>query len=296
MTKFQKWLSVLLCLLVIGSFSLHAWADFGDFAGDSDYGDFGDWDDSDYDYDYDSDYDGDGVTFFGDFDGFTLIVVILVIVVAFIGARDKQTPTNNPRPTPTKPTTDNLRPMAEYQKLDPDFNDGELRQKLSNWYVQMQDCWSAGDIEPVRPYFSNAYWEQMNRQLQDMRKLGRTDHTERVAVLNVTLCGFYQAGGVDHITARLNTRIVSYITDRDGKVVSGSKTTEKFMTYEWDLTRPSGAKTEKAAELKSINCPHCGAAISINESAKCPYCDSIITVAKHDWSIATIRGIAQRSN
>lgn len=303
--KWRRLLSILLCLAVITAFSLRASADFGDFAGDSDYGDSGwdsDWD-SDSDWDDDDDYSGvyngssGSSSSSGGIGGMAITVIaVAVILLALFGSRKKGTGSKPVMPGARATAQSQLRPMSEYAKLDAKFDQGDLVQKLSNWYVQMQNCWSDGDIEPVRPFFSDAYWEQMNRQLQAMRQQGRVDHTERIAVLGVTLRGFYQAGGEDHLIAELRTRIVSYVTDKAGNVVSGSRTAEKFMTYEWDLTRPSGTETQAAAELKTVNCPNCGAAVSINESAKCPYCDSVITVAQHDWVIASIKGISQRTN
>lgn len=67
------------------------------------------------------------------------------------------------------------------------------------------------------------------------------------------------------------------------------------MTYEWELTRASGRTTGAAEEMTVVNCPNCGAPLSINATAKCPYCDSVVTVDAHDWAISAIRGIAQRT-
>ena len=70
---------------------------------------------------------------------------------------------------------------------------------------------------------------------------------------------------------------------------------EKFMTYEWDLSRPTGTVTEQAGEVTERHCPNCGAPLSVNESAKCPYCDTVLTFQDHDWTIYAVKGIAQRT-
>lgn len=308
--KWKKILSLLLCLMLLAAFALHAGAEFGDFAGDNDYGG-SDYGDSDYDIDFgDSDYDDDrsdyniGSGYSGGSGGGAggvigaVAVMLITVAVLILFSRYKQTGGSARRPVmPGAQVTPQaqLRPMSGYAALDAKFDQGDLVQKLSNWYVQMQNCWSDGNIEPVRPFFSDAYWQQMNRQLQAMRQQGRVDHTERIAVLGVTLRGFYQSGGEDHIIAELRTRIVSYVTDKAGTLVSGSRTAEKFMTYEWDLTRPSGTQTQEADVLQTVRCPNCGATLSINESAKCPYCDSVITLTQHGWVIASIKGISQRT-
>ena len=66
------------------------------------------------------------------------------------------------------------------------------------------------------------------------------------------------------------------------------------MTYEWDLLRPTGTKTDAASgETKRITCPGCGAPLSINTTAKCPYCGRVVTLDEHDWALCAIKGISQ---
>ena len=160
----------------------------------------------------------------------------------------------------------------------------------------MQNCWQAKNIESVRPYFTDALYQQMDRQLDALRRNGYTNYVERISVLGVNLRGFRQSDGEDHIIAELRTRIVDYtLNDKTGELVKGDKKKEKFLTYEWELTRASGRTTGAAEEMTVVNCPNCGAPLSINATAKCPYCDSVVTVDAHDWAISAIRGIAQRT-
>ena len=127
-----------------------------------------------------------------------------------------------------------------------------------------------------------------------LAKTGRTNYVERIAVLGVTLRGFMQKNGEDHIIAELRTRIVDYtLDDKTGRLISGSQTAEKFMTYEWELSRASGTITTKGDNMQRVSCPGCGAPLDINATAKCPYCDSVVTLEKHDWAICSIKGISQ---
>ena len=191
----------------------------------------------------------------------------------------------------------NLREMSEYLELDPNFDEERIKTLMGNLYVQMQETWQAKDISPIRPYMTDKFYNQMNKQLEEFRKYHRTDHTERIAVLNVDLVGWRQSAGMDYITVSLSSRIVSYVVDDlTDKVISGDKDKEKFMEYEIDLTRKSGEFTTPETEgTKSATCPHCGAPININASAKCEYCGSIITSVNTDWAICAMRGISQRT-
>ena len=105
-----------------------------------------------------------------------------------------------------------------------------------------------------------------------------------------------QEGGNDVLVARLKTRIVDYtLDDATGSLVSGDRNKEKFMTYEWDLVRPTGTKTEAGGNMQTVSCPHCGAPLEINASAKCPYCGSVITLEEHGFALNAIRAISQET-
>ena len=309
-------LLLVLCICLLGPRLLKkVGADLGGFSGGSDYGgDSGSsgWDSgSSWDSSGSSSWDDDGNGFFffpvgsssdsGDGGGFgnLLFYVVLILILIMIFSRKAQH-----QPAPNAGTAagaqqtpgSKLMPMSEYAKLDPNFSESDLREKLSNVYVQMQNGCTARNIESLRPYFTDALYQQFDRQIKSLIASHRINRVDRIAVLDVVLRGWFQEGGDDHLVALLKTRITDYIVDEDtGKVISGSDTAEKFMTYEWDLSRPTGTVTEQAGEVTERHCPNCGAPLSVNESAKCPYCDTVLTFQDHDWTIYAVKGIAQRT-
>lgn len=256
---------------------------------------------------YPEEGDDDGVTLVGGL-FFILIVAIIVVIIVrkktgggpkFSGGTRGRTGSGTVRsmapgaqPTPQS----QLKHLNEYYRLDPNFSEAELCEKLSNRYVQFQNAWQDKNLETLRPYLTDAFYAQMDRQLDNYRRNKQTNRVERISVLGVTLQGWQQRGGEDIMVARLRTRIVDYVTDdATGRIVRGSNTAEKFMEYEWTLTRKSGVQTGVNDGVQVQNCPNCGAAININQTAKCPYCDSIITVEAHDWAVSGIKGISQRT-
>lgn len=314
--RLTRILALLLCLTMLFALTLHAGADFGDFAGDSDYGS-----DSDYggfDSDYSSDYSGSNND--GDLPGgigsYVFFVIVAIIVIGYLiansgkrkkknnGSSSQQHTSGSSGSAQTRGQTPtggaqyrSLRPISEYAQYDPSFNSAAMTEKLSNLYVQMQNAWQDKDISSLQPYLSGALYGQMDRQLEALRKRNRTNYIERIAVLSVALKGFYQDGGRDHIVAELRTRIVDYtLSDEDGSLISGSRTAEKFMTYEWQLSRETGLTTQTAQGMQNVSCPSCGAPLSINESAKCPYCGTVVKLESKDFVIDSMRGISQRTS
>jgi len=306
----NKKIKYLFCLfiacvaIVLGS--LNAKADFGDFSGNSDYGsDGGGSYNSGSSYSggssynnrknynsgssYDDDDDDDYPTWV------YLAIFAVIVIVLIIDATKKSRFTRRVTVDNATPLT-NLKPMSDYLRLDPNFDEAEFREKLANWYVQLQKAWQKKDISSLRPYLTDDFYAQMEMQLQSHIEAHRTNIIDRIAVLSVQLKGYKQENGEDKIIAYLNTRIIDYtIDDNTGHVLYGNKNVEKFMTYEWLLTRTSGQLTGEQEAMQSVVCPHCGATLNINKTAKCDYCGSIITVEEHGFVISSIKGLSQRT-
>lgn len=295
--KFLKWLALLAAALLLFA-GARALADAGGFAGD---GDYGSWDsgsswDSDSSWDSgsswvnSSDSSGDG-----ELDGFvtiaTVALIFLIALIAMAGDRKtkKKKKTFNDKPK-------NLRPIDELLEKDPAFDEAALRGQISNLYVRMQNAWTAKDFSVMRPFFTDGLYQQFDRQLQQIAAAGRTNHIDDIGVLDVSLLGWKEKDEKQWLTARVKTRITIYSTDdQTGKIVSGSKKEVKLMEYEWTLVRASDQKTFGEEEVRSVHCPNCGATLSINHSAECPYCGSVVTCNEYGWTIAQIRGVAQKT-
>lgn len=297
MKKARIVLTLIICLAMLCAVS-SAFADAGGFSGDSNYGGGGS---SGGGFDF-----GGGFGWLGYDDGsrsggsvgfevvFIIIIVIVIIVIA--GRKSKSAaPSVSAGAQPTSQM--DLRPIEEYvAEHDEGFSVMQIENKVSNLYVQFQNTWAAKDISPMAPYFTDELYTQFDRQLSEIRAKHETPHIERIGVLGATIRGYQIRDGRDHLIIDLRTRITTYTTDdATGNIVRGDPKLEKFMRYEWDLCRTSGRKTGAAAQMQVVNCPNCGAPVSINMTAKCPYCDSVITVKEHDWLICNIKGISQKT-
>lgn len=187
-----------------------------------------------------------------------------------------------------------LSPINDYIRYDSSFAPSEFKEKLSNLYVQLQNNWQKKDLSPLRPYFTEELYDQMDRQLQRFRDSHVTNCIERIAVLGVDIMGWKRENDTDVIKARLNTRTVDYVkNDRTGAVIRGSDKKEKFVTYEWTLIRKTGTSTKRLTGTVSLTCPYCGANVDIEHSAVCEYCGSILHNDTFAWALSSIRSISQ---
>lgn len=275
-------------------------ADAGSFSGGSDYGgsDYGgsDWSSSDWSSsDYSSSSGGGGEWSLGT----TITVAAIVIIMVIVSGKNKKGGSGSSGGSRIAGAQRTVLPMTieDLKKQDPAFSEEKMKEKIGNLYVRMQECWQNKTWEEMRTGMDDAIFNQFNAQLNSLIKAGKTNYVDDIAVLGVDLTGFGQDDKHDIVTALVRVRIKDYtVDDATGAVVSGSKTAEKFMTYEWTMIRTKGAKSFERTEDAAKNCPNCGAPLDLNATAKCQYCGAIIQSADFDWVIKTIKGISQQTS
>ncbi|MBQ3865044.1 MAG: Tim44 domain-containing protein [Clostridia bacterium] len=325
---------IVLCVLLVFTlvaglvltFPQPGWCDAGDFSGGSDFGgsdwggsdsgsDWGgsDWGGSDWDDDHSSSGGGFSVLPFfiggnsgsgggGNLMGIICIVLVVIIVITLIRNRKnagQHSPQNLPHGGMSSmqglQNEDEI--IADLIAKDPNFTKAAFVEKVSNMYIQMQHAWQDKAWEPMRMHMTDALYSQMERQLEDYKRNGRTNIMERIAVLGVRIIGYSNDAVNDILTLRVNTRLVDYtVDDNTGAVISGSKTAEKFMEYEYTYIRSTDQVTPtQEEEVKVLNCKNCGAPLQVNHSGQCPYCDSVITASEYDWVLSSIKAISQQT-
>lgn len=304
MNRKLKTLLVLLCTMALMcAFAGTALADVGGFSGGSDFGGgFSGGSGGDSDAELIGDLIYLLLWLIIDVPGGWIIALIIIGVLGIFGVwgavsdkkSEKSSKKRNRVIVEDTFDTSKLMDMGYYKDVDPNFNSHELCNEAADLYVKMQQAWTAKNFEVMRPHFSDTMFGQLDRQLDSLKNRNQTNYVDDIAVLGVTIEGWYQEKGQDCISLKLRTRIVDYtLDDSTGRLISGSKTDQKYMTYRWVMTRTTGFKTAVEGEMQIVSCPNCGAALQINQTARCPYCDSIVTLEKHDWVINAMQGLSQ---
>lgn len=294
--------SLLLALMLVCSFVPLSLADAGNFGGDSDFG-FGD---SGSDWGSSSDWSSDWDTSWSSSDDgmdiptpFALVIVVAIVAISLLNRKKRMSRRKNaqtPGGSGYVPTPVSSSSLSALSQKDPNFNEQLFIENISNMYMQMQDAWEKKQWEPMRAFMTDALYQQMGRQLGELIQNGYTNHVERIAVLDAYIARYAVEGDYDTLTVRLTTRIVDYtVNDRTGALVSGDRMREKFMTYDWKLIRQKDQQTLAAGAMTSVNCPNCGAPMSVKQSGQCEYCGTVVTLSSHDWVLSSIKGVSQRT-
>lgn len=294
---------ILAVLLVLSFFTLAApygLCDAGNFADGNDWG--GDWGGGDWGGDWDGGgggYGGSGGSSGDTPPWFAVVVFAFIVLIYFLLVRQKKGAHGGQNQFPTAQSMP-VRPdiMDWLKKSDPNFSEQRILDMAGNLYVQMQAAWQAKDWEPMRTWMTDALFNQLGRQLDALKNAGRTNYVENIAVMDSRIIDCIKQGDMDVLKIRLTARIIDYtLDDAGGKLVSGSRTAKKLMTYDWTLIRKSGRLTQSGDEQDTVAtyCSACGAALNLGYSGKCNYCGTVLLRSDYDWTLSSISGVSQRT-
>ncbi len=300
----KRWLALVGMLLLTVLLSLQAFA-FGDSIDhDNDFTIGGDSDSSDWDY---SGNGGDGFFFFGgsgDGSGGSILIGALIfaaIVILVVVMNQKKGKSGGKAAGPIQ-MADSSRvdsaSLAKLREADPSFSEAAMLSKVENLFVTIQLAWSNMDYEPVRPFLSNALYEQHAKQLEDKKARDERNLSSEMSVLQSKLESYYSDGHAEYLNVWLRVKLKDYVVkfSDPNQIVRGSKDKTYYLDYRWQLTRSAGGKTEADTDgVKTGECPNCGASINMNQSGKCPYCDTVISTTEYDWVLSKVDRLQQIS-
>lgn len=263
-----------------------------DWGGSSDWGSSSDWkSSSDWDYDYNGgSYSGGS----SDLSLGELVFIIFIIVVIVLASRKKgssSTPVaNNVVNTPKSSEQKCQNVLARLQEADKYFNQEKFLAWTKDLFVKLQTAWSKRDLSEMRPYETEDLFEQYNKQIQQYIDKKQFNIMDRIAVNYANLYSFEQDDDKDILQVVLNSSMADYIIEEGtDKIILGDKTTRRTKSYLLTFIRKKGVVTaESTDEVKTTNCPNCGAPTKITSSGKCEYCGSVITTGSHDWVLSNL--------
>lgn len=256
-------------------------------------------------------FDSGGGDFGGDFDLGVLIgwlinlfiqspvlglIAVIVIIIAFRIMKKRSKDTNyinkNVNQQADSEVTMDLSPMVagQIQAIDPDFSSDKFIGFAREVFMKIQEAWTTKDWKPIRPFESEALFNQHKQQLDEYIRLGKTNVVEKIGIKHCSLHSFSQDGDKEVLTVWLNAVMRDYvIEDATKKVLESDPNRDWYMKYVMVFNRKAGLKTQPGKKGNSItNCPNCGAPTEVTSSGQCTYCGTVITNGEHDWVLTDI--------
>lgn len=224
------------------------------------------------------------------------LIAVMVIIIAFRIMKKKSKDTNyinkNVNQQADSEVTMDLSPMVagQIQAIDPDFSSDKFIGFAREVFMKIQEAWTTKNWKPIRPFESEALFNQHKQQLDEYIRLGKTNVVEKIGIKHCSLHSFSQDGDKEVLTVWLNAVMRDYIIeDATKKVLESDPNRDWYMKYVMVFNRKAGLKTQPGKKGNSItNCPNCGAPTEVTSSGQCTYCGTVITNGEHDWVLTDI--------
>ncbi len=145
------------------------------------------------------------------------------------------------------------RGLGHIRQMDGRFDEAAFREPCQDNFFKIQAGWMNRDVDVIANLLTIEMQNEFRRQLDGLKREGRINRLENIAVRSVEITEAWQESGQDYVTVRFLANLLDYTVDeRSGQVVEGSKTEPvKFEEY-WTWTRPVGPN---AWRLSAINQP-----------------------------------------
>ena len=171
---------------------------------------------------------------------------------------------------------------------DPGFYQALFIQRATDAFVKIQSAWAQQNLASVRAFVSDGIHERFSLQFEEQRYFGYRNQVQNVRVARVEIA----AVEFDEVFQELALRITASADDYNVSLADGRQVGQRHssqFTEIWSYVRRRGAQTKAgAAGLIEGNCPNCGSAIEMNQSANCQYCGAVLRSGEHDWVLVEI--------
>ena len=224
--------------------------------------------------------------------GILVLFIIMFIISAIKNRKSSQMiyPLhNNPNSEQNLNNSDLTRiHVNKIMEIDPNFSEEKMLSWAKDLYVKLQNAWTAREWEPMRPFETQALFEQHNAQVQNYINTNRINVVDRIAVNYARIYDFRQEGDRDILEIALKATKKDYIIDATTKqLLEGNKTQDRITVYKMTFERKTGVLTPEGTEnVQTTNCPNCGAPTKITSAGKCEYCGSVITTGANTWVLS----------
>ena len=173
----------------------------------------------------------------------------------------------------------------------PEFSYDEMKEKAQN--VLTSFLLAVNDFNPGRLTEGNSELKnKLEHTIAILKNKDHREHFDSIKIHRTEISSYTKKSGRCIITMQTSVQYYHYITDRDGRVISGSKDVLFQSKYETDLIyiQDRALVEGDLGDAEGLNCPNCGAPITNLGSKFCEYCGTgVVTYNIHVWSFSDVR-------
>ncbi|MFP5212786.1 MAG: Tim44 domain-containing protein, partial [Acidobacteriota bacterium] len=161
-----------------------------------------------------------------------------------------------PASAQTAGQADLSRGMSQIRQYDASFNEAELREKLQDMFFRIQAGWMNRSLEGIRTMMTPEMTSFFEGEFDTMKKKGRINRLENIAVRKVELAEAWQEAGKDYVTVLFTANLLDYtVDDRTGEVVGGDKLNPVKFEEFWTFARDIGTGEWRLSAINQVDEP-----------------------------------------
>ncbi len=173
----------------------------------------------------------------------------------------------------------------------PEFSYEEMKTKAQN--VLTSFLLAVNDFNPGKLTEGNSELKnKLEHTIALLKNKNKREHFDNIKIHRTEISGYTKKSGRCVITMQTSVQYYHYITDHDGRVISGSKSILYQSKYETDLIyiQDRALVEGDLSDAEGLNCPNCGAPITNLGSKFCEYCGTgVVAYNIHVWSFSDVR-------
>lgn len=172
----------------------------------------------------------------------------------------------------------------QIQRDFPDFNMVQFRNKAENFLVSAFRAITAGDAKMSGDVSADLRMQVENRVAAN-RAAGILEVYSNVRIHRTEITNYQKRDGKCIITFQSAVEHIHY-TERDGKVLSGSRERKAQTKYNTELVYIQDETLVEFDNAVGTTCPHCGAPVRMLGNMKCEYCGlAVVPVNIKVWNL-----------
>ncbi len=143
--------------------------------------------------------------------------------------------------------------LLRLRQMDPGVSEDALKETFQDIFFRVQAAWMRRSLEGMYGMLAPEMVAYFGEQFAEMKRQGRINRLENIAVRNVEVTEIWQEEGRDYVTAMITANLLDYSEDeRTGEVVGGDRFNPvKFQEF-WTFCRDLGVS---GWQLVGINQP-----------------------------------------
>lgn len=181
--------------------------------------------------------------------------------------------------------------LPKITKDFPEFSYDEMKDKARN--VLTSYLLAINDFDPGKLTEGTS---ELKNKLEHiiilLKNKDQREHFDKIKIHRTEISNYTKKSGRCIITMQSSIQYYHYITDQNGRVISGSKDVLFQSKYETDLIyiQDRALVEGDLGEADGLNCPNCGAPITSLGQKFCEYCGTgVVAYNIHVWSFSDVR-------